>query len=261
MEEKTRETWDRRKIERRQTGKIIKLTDLNFEKEMINIPVFGLTQFSCHWSPPCRKQESVLRRIAQDFKHTERLRVGLFEASPKNPEIPSKYGLVMIPTLILFREAQVIYRKNGYEPRAELKKEIDRFISTDQKLFIERRHGAEKREGQRRRSEPMQTIIWRDLKNELATTPWPVVLSINPEDPVLNDKFSSLVESVIEKLETTGLRALHVTGTPAKQVKKHFGITVDAPAVAVFFEGKLTDQFENVRSRVNLSRRLRRALP
>jgi thioredoxin 1 len=261
MEERTRDTWDRRTTERRQTGKIIKLTDSNFENEMINIPVFGLAQFSCHWSQPCKKQEDVLRQIAQDFKHTERLRVGLFEASPKNALIPSKYGIVIIPTLMLFREGEVIYRNNGYESRVPLKKKIDRFISTDRKLFIERRHDAEKREGQRRRSEPMQTIIWRDLKNELATTPWPVVLSINPEDPVLNDKFSSLVESVIQKLETTGLRALHVTGTPAKQVKRHFGITVDAPAVAVFFEGKLIDQFENLRSRVNLSRRLRRALP
>jgi len=261
MEETTRKTWDRRTIERRQTGKIIKLTDSNFKKEMIDIPVFGLVQFSCHWSPPCKKQEHVLRQIAQDFKHTERLRVGLFEASPKNPLTPSKYGLVIIPTLMLFRDAEVIYRKNGYEPRAVLKKKIDRFISTDQKLFIERRHHAEKREGQRRRSEPMETIIWRDLQNELASTPWPLVLSINPEDPILNDRFSSLVESVVEKLETVGLKALHVTGTPTKQVQRHFGITVEAPAVAVFFEGKLIDQFEDVRSRISLSRRLRRALP
>jgi len=173
----------------------------------------------------------------------------------------TKYGVTSIPTLMLFRGGEVVYRTSHFDTETSLRKKINQIIATDTKVFVERRHRDKRREGQRRRYEPLQSVIWRDLKNELHRTPWPVVVSINPEDPVLNEDFASLVESVVEKLRVMGLKALHVTGSPTKQVKRHFGITIDAPGVAVFYEGKLIGQFENIRSAVDLRKRLRNVLP
>ncbi|MFQ5906935.1 MAG: hypothetical protein ACE5JA_10255, partial [bacterium] len=63
------------------------------------------------------------------------------------------------------------------------------------------------------------------------------------------------------KLKVTGLKTLHVTGNPGRHVKRYFGITIDPPGVAVFYEGKLIGQFENIRSGVDLRKRIRKVLP
>jgi thioredoxin 1 len=125
MDRERRETWERRKADRRQAGKVIPLNDANFRKEMVDIPVFGLVQFSCKWSEHCQKQAKILKQIAADFKNTQRLRVGLFELCPENTTVPIQYGLISIPTLILFHRGRILYRINTNESRAAVRKVLD----------------------------------------------------------------------------------------------------------------------------------------
>jgi thioredoxin 1 len=261
MDQERRETWKRRKSDRRQAGKVIPLDDTNFQTEIVDIPVFGLVQFGCKWSEHCKKQERILKQIAEDFKDTQRLRVGVFELCPENMKVPIQYGLISIPTLILFHRGQILYRMNTNESRSVLKKILDTVMAADTTVFVERRRGRERRSRDRRGADDIQSVQWHDLARFVATTPWSVLLSMNPETPEAGREFSTLVESAVRGLKREDLRTFHVVGEPPPPVQKYFGLTVAPPAVAIFNEGKLIGQFGDIRSKGDLQKKLREALP
>ncbi len=258
-----RNDFDRRKAERRKVGRVVRLTDSNFQKEMLEVPVYGLVQFTSARSRRCKEQEVVLRQIAQDFSRSQRLRVGLFEVGADNKATPTRYNVKRLPTLLMFHGGEVVYRRGGPESRESLKKRIQATMALDGKVFVERRHGAERRRTPRRSEERRQSVdrmIWRDLLQELKISPWPIVLSIDPEDPMDKHQFSSLVESAAHKLRIPGLKTLHITGNPSGPVRRQLKITVGPPGVAVFLDGKLAGQFVYTGSKLELRRRLREIL-
>jgi len=256
-----RNNWDRRKTDRRQTGKIIPLDDNNFEKEMIHIPVFGFVQFNCHWSKPCANQEIILTQIAQDFKDTQKLRVGLFEVTPTNHRIPVQHRIRSIPAMMIFRGGDEVYRKIGCASRASIKKILSEIIANDTREFVERRKGSDYRRGERRYETTLETLMWTNLGKELISNPWPIVLAMNPVGDEHDDTFALLVEAAVESMMVPGLQTLHVFGTPSDDVKKHFDISIHAPGVAVFYQEKLIGQFENIRSVASLAKQIRKVIP
>jgi hypothetical protein len=86
-------------------------------------------------------------------------------------------------------------------------------------------------------------------------------LSMNPQAPDSGREFASLVESVVQSLKRDDVRTFHIVGSPTPPVRKHFDLTVDAPAVAVFNEGKLVGQFGEIRSKADLKKKLHEVLP
>jgi len=259
MSYERRDKPERRRGERRTTGRIIKLTDSNFEREILIVPVFGLVQFSKRDSIRCKKQEQIVRQVAQDFWTTQRLRVGLFEVSEENRAIPERYGIKRLPTIILFHRRDVAYRTSRLQSEKALKKSISAAIVTDTKVFVERRHKGDRRKGHRR-EQTVESVVWRSLISELNTTPWPVILAVKPRDPMLSHKFAVIVEAAAEKLRVPGLRMLHVVGKPTAAVKSHFELTVDPPGVAVFHEGKLIGEVSGMGTKASLAKELRRIL-
>lgn len=254
-----RDARERRRGERRTTGKIIKLTDSNFEREMLDVPVFSLVMFSRRDSLRCKKQEEILREIANDFWKTQRLRVGLLEVDEKNSEIAEWYRTKRLPTLIMFHRREIIYRTSHLQSKSALSKKINAIIATDTRVFVERRHKGDRRKTPRR-EQTVESVVWRNLVSELNTTPWPVILAIKPRDPFLSHKFAAIVEGAAEKLRVPGLRTLHVVGTPTPSVRDRFDLTVEPPGVAVFYEGKLIGEVKGMGNKTGLAKTLRQIL-
>lgn len=78
--------------------------------EIINEDLPVLVDFHADWCGPCKLQSPVLNTLAGELKGRARI---LKIDVDKNPNVSIKYGVRSIPTLILFRKGEVIWRHVG----------------------------------------------------------------------------------------------------------------------------------------------------
>ncbi|MDH5397950.1 MAG: thioredoxin [Cyclobacteriaceae bacterium] len=78
--------------------------------EIINEDLPVLVDFHADWCGPCKLQSPLLNTLAGELKGRARI---LKIDVDKNPNVSIKYGVRSIPTLILFRKGEVIWRHVG----------------------------------------------------------------------------------------------------------------------------------------------------
>lgn len=93
------------------------LTGENFEQEVLRSQKPVLVDFWATWCGPCRMQAPVLEEIAAELG--EELTVGKVNVDDA-PDLASRYGVLSIPTLMLFQNGEVIRKTVGFTPREEL---------------------------------------------------------------------------------------------------------------------------------------------
>jgi thioredoxin 1 len=84
-----------------------------------SLPV--LIEFTADWCPPCKMIAPIINTIAS--KYEGKLRVGLLD-SDANPDIVMRYGVMGLPTLILFVEGAPVERIVGYVPRERIETKV-----------------------------------------------------------------------------------------------------------------------------------------
>lgn len=97
----------------------IKLTSANFQKEVLESPVPVLVDFWAEWCMPCKMIGPAVAQIAEAFNG--RIKVGKVNVDEES-ELASKFGIISIPTLMVFKEGQVVRQKVGAMPRHEIEK-------------------------------------------------------------------------------------------------------------------------------------------
>lgn len=96
----------------------------NFE-QLIHSDVPVLVDFYAEWCQPCKIQSPVLQELARE--ENGRIRVIKIDVD-KNPLIAQRYQIQGVPTLILFRNGQVLWRQSGVTPKHLLKKVLNEFL-------------------------------------------------------------------------------------------------------------------------------------
>ena len=98
-------------------------TDQNFESEVLGGGKPALVDFWAAWCGPCRAIAPVVEEIATEQETT----LNVFKMNvDENPNIPAKYGVRSIPTLILFKDGQVVDQLVGAVPKPEIEKLANR---------------------------------------------------------------------------------------------------------------------------------------
>ena len=95
----------------------IKLDEANFDQEMKENALPFLVDFWAQWCGPCQMLGPILEQIATDFKG--RANVGKVNVD-ENPNLAGKFGVMSIPTLILFVGGQEKERLVGLVPKERL---------------------------------------------------------------------------------------------------------------------------------------------
>lgn len=108
-------------IPRRVSMEII-LTGDNFQKEVLESELPVLVDFWAEWCAPCLMVGPIVEEIAQEY--SGRLKVGKLNVD-ENQNLAAKYGIRGIPTLLIFKNGQIIEQIVGALPKEALKSKID----------------------------------------------------------------------------------------------------------------------------------------
>lgn len=108
----------------RTMGKPVDISDDSFEREVIESNVIVLVDFWAPWCKPCLAAAPVLENIAEEYK--EELKVCKLNVDQER-QIAMEYGIRSIPTLIFYKDGQVVDRVVGVRPNyeTELKRKIE----------------------------------------------------------------------------------------------------------------------------------------
>jgi thioredoxin 1 len=104
---------------------ILTLTAGNFDDETKKAGALLLVDFWAEWCGPCRMLAPVLDQLAKDYEG--RVRVGKLNVDDHNA-IATKYGVMSIPTLLLFKEGKVVEQYIGSTSKDNLAKILDKHL-------------------------------------------------------------------------------------------------------------------------------------
>ena len=94
----------------------------NFEQFVLQAKTPVLVDFWAPWCGPCRMVAPVVDDLAGEYAETVNFgKVNVDE----NPQLASRYGVMSIPTLIIFKEGKPFSNIVGFKPKAELKQSLD----------------------------------------------------------------------------------------------------------------------------------------
>ncbi len=101
--------------------KPLEVTDASFEHEVIESTLPTLTDFWAEWCGPCRLIAPILLELAAEYDG--KLKIAKLDVD-HNPATALAFGVMSIPTLILFKNGQPVERIVGYQPKDRLLKAL-----------------------------------------------------------------------------------------------------------------------------------------
>ncbi|GAA2119975.1 thioredoxin [Actinomadura alba] len=101
------------------------VSDADFEAEVLKSDKPVLVDFWAEWCAPCRMIAPVLEEIAKE--HGDKISIVKLNVD-ENPQVPTKYGVLKIPTLNVYSGGEVVKQILGAKPKAAMLRELAEFI-------------------------------------------------------------------------------------------------------------------------------------
>jgi thioredoxin 1 len=93
------------------------VTEADFQEEVIGSTLPVLVDFTATWCQPCKMIEPIVKQLAGEWEG--KVKVVKLDAD-QNPNIMMQYGVMGIPTLMLFKGGEIKERMTGFQPKEKL---------------------------------------------------------------------------------------------------------------------------------------------
>jgi thioredoxin 1 len=97
---------------------MIEATKETFSAEVLNQPGLTLVDFYADWCMPCKMQIPILESISEKYRV---VKVNVDKAS----ELADEYGISGIPALCLFKDGQLLIKKQGMSSKASIEQILE----------------------------------------------------------------------------------------------------------------------------------------
>ncbi len=95
---------------------VIAVTNETFEQEVLRSDVPVIVDFWASWCGPCRMLAPILDQVASERPDVKIAKINVDEQM----ELASRFGIVSIPTLIVFKDGQPVNKSMGVKPKADI---------------------------------------------------------------------------------------------------------------------------------------------
>ena len=95
----------------------INSTDDSFDKEVLKSPL-AVIQFSASWCGPCKVLKPLMEELSNEMSDTMKF---YYHDIDSEPNVPSRYGVRGVPTVMIFKNGELKSQKVGAVPKSTLK--------------------------------------------------------------------------------------------------------------------------------------------
>ncbi|MBB01700.1 MAG: thioredoxin [Rubinisphaera brasiliensis] len=106
-------------------GDVLEFTDGNFQTEVLSGDQPVLVDFWAPWCGPCKMMTPTIEELATDY--AGKVRIGKLNTDD-NPNTASEHGISAIPTLMLFKNGELVERLTGVVPKDQLATTLDKHL-------------------------------------------------------------------------------------------------------------------------------------
>ena len=103
-------------------AEITDVTDATFQGEVLDSDTPVLVDFWAEWCAPCRAIAPIVKEIADD--NGDKLKVVKVNID-ESPQTPGTYGIRSIPTVLVFKDGQVVSQLTGARPKGDFQELVD----------------------------------------------------------------------------------------------------------------------------------------
>ena len=107
------------------SDELMTITDDNFQTEVLASKEPVLVDFWAAWCGPCKAIGPAVEELAREYKG--KIKVGKMDIDAQQG-VPQKYGIMSIPTLILFKNGQVADQIVGAVPKSKIDQMLKRAV-------------------------------------------------------------------------------------------------------------------------------------